>query len=64
MIDETSNSEFDRLIKVVNESIKNLPERCKEICVLSKKEGYTNHEISEILNISIKSPEGILFCPT
>jgi len=57
MIDETSNSEFDRLIKVVNESIKNLPKRCKEIFVLSKKEGYTNHEIAEILNISIKTVE-------
>ena len=31
MIDETSNSEFDKLIKVVNDSIKNLPKRCKEI---------------------------------
>ena len=57
IIDETSDSEFDRLIKIVNESIKKLPKRCKEIFVLSKKEGYTNLEISEILNISIKTVE-------
>ena len=57
IIDETSDSEFDRLIKIVNESINNLPKRCKEIFVLSKKEGYTNLEISEILNISIKTVE-------
>ncbi len=57
IIDETSDSEFDRLIKIVNESINNLPKRCREIFVLSKKEGYTNLEISEILDISIKTVE-------
>ena len=57
IIDETSDSEYDKLIKIVNKSINNLPKRCKEIFVLSKKEGYTNLEISEILNISIKTVE-------
>tara|TARA_Y100001970_G_scaffold19388_1_gene21957 strand:+ start:169300 stop:169839 length:540 start_codon:yes stop_codon:yes gene_type:complete len=57
IIDEPKDSEFDKLIKIVNESINNLPKRCKEIFVLSKKEGYTNLEISEILNISIKTVE-------
>lgn len=57
IIDETSDSEYDKLIKMVNKSINNLPKRCKEIFVLSKKEGYTNLEISEILNISIKTVE-------
>ncbi len=57
IIDESKDSEFDKLIKIVNESINNLPKRCKEIFVLSKKEGYTNLEISEILNISIKTVE-------
>jgi len=42
---------------MVNKSINNLPKRCKEIFVLSKKEGYTNLEISEILKISIKTVE-------
>ena len=57
IIDETSDSEYDKLIKMVNKSINNLPKRCREIFVLSKKEGYTNLEISEILNISIKTVE-------
>ena len=57
IIDESKDSEFEKLIKIVNESINNLPKRCKEIFVLSKKEGYTNLEISEILNISIKTVE-------
>ena len=57
IIDESKDSEFDKLIKIVNESINNLTKRCKEIFVLSKKEGYTNLEISEILNISIKTVE-------
>ena len=57
IIDESKDSEFDKLIKIVNEPINNLPKRCKEIFVLSKKEGYTNLEISEILNISIKTVE-------
>ena len=57
IIYESKDSEFDKLIKIVNESINNLPKRCKEIFVLSKKEGYTNLEISEILNISIKTVE-------
>ncbi|MEQ9441510.1 MAG: RNA polymerase sigma-70 factor [Cyclobacteriaceae bacterium] len=34
-----------------------LPPRCKEVFMLSRKEGLTNIEISEYLNISIKSVE-------
>ena len=45
------------MLKLINKSIENLPKKCKEIFVLSKKEGYTNIEIAEILNISIKTVE-------
>ncbi len=41
----------------VKKSIRKLPKNCKEIFLLSKKKGYTNKEISEILNISIKTVE-------
>lgn len=41
----------------VNKSIRKLPKNCKKIFLLSKKQGYTNKEISEILNISIKTVE-------
>lgn len=37
-----------------------LPERCKEIVLLSKKEGYKNREIAEKLGISIKTVEAQL----
>lgn len=42
---------------MVNDCINKLPKRCKEVFVLSKKKGYTNIEISEILNISVKTVE-------
>ena len=42
---------------MVNNCINKLPKRCKEVFVLSKKKGYTNIEISEILNISVKTVE-------
>ena len=57
IIDETPESEFDKLITMVNNCINKLPKRCKEVFVLSKKKGYTNIEISEILNISVKTVE-------
>lgn len=57
MIDETNETEFDKLLSIVNSCIKKLPKRCQEIFVLSKKQGYTNIEISEKLKISVKTVE-------
>ena len=57
LIDDTSDSEFEKMLKIVNDSIKKLPKRCQEVFVLSKKQGYTNLEISEVLDISIKTVE-------
>ena len=57
VIDDTSDSEFEKMLKIVNDSIKKLPKRCQEVFVLSKKQGYTNLEISEVLDISIKTVE-------
>ena len=45
------------MVALVNECIKKLPKKCKEVFVLSKKRGFTNIEISEKLNISIKTVE-------
>ena len=47
----------DKLIKMINKSIEKLPKKCKEIFLLSKRDGFTNQEISEILSISIKTVE-------
>ncbi|WP_103071276.1 RNA polymerase sigma factor [Aquimarina sediminis] len=49
---------IDKYIKLVNKEICNLPPKCKQVFILSKKEGLTNMEISEYLNISIKTVEG------
>lgn len=41
----------------IQDAIDKLPERCREIFVLSKVEGFSNKQISEQLNISIKTVE-------
>ncbi|WP_430908258.1 RNA polymerase sigma factor [Maribacter sp. 2-571] len=53
----TDESALQRMIAVVNEEIQNLPPKCKRVFTLSKKEGLTNVEISEHLNVSIKTVE-------
>lgn len=56
-IEDKNEQDFDRMINLVNKAIEKLPKKCKEIFILSKKEGYTNMEIAEILSISIKTVE-------
>lgn len=57
MIEKTSESDFEKMITLVNNCINKLPKKCKEVFILSKKRGYTNLEIAEKLNISIKTVE-------
>ncbi|MDO6602830.1 RNA polymerase sigma factor [Arenibacter palladensis] len=45
------------IISHLMKEIESLPPKCKQIFVLSKKEGLTNIEISEYLGISIKTVE-------
>lgn len=56
MIDEDDES-FQSAVAAVQKEINKLPEKCKAIFILSKKEGLTNAEIAEHLNISIKTVE-------
>ncbi|MBD0777794.1 RNA polymerase sigma-70 factor [Maribacter sp. ANRC-HE7] len=58
LVAEIQQEEIDGLIKLMNTEIENLPSKCKEIFLLNKKEGLTHTEISEYLNISIKTVEG------
>jgi RNA polymerase sigma-70 factor (family 1) len=56
-VKEDDSEAFDRIINVLNKEIQNLPPKCKNIFILSKKEGLTNIEIAEHLEISIKTVE-------
>ncbi|MER3373290.1 MAG: RNA polymerase sigma-70 factor [Allomuricauda sp.] len=55
---ENGGEDVSELIKKVNTEIEKLPSKCKKIFLLNKKEGLTHVEISEHLDISIKTVEG------
>jgi len=48
---------FGKAIEKIMEEIQNLPPKCREVFVLSRKEGLTNLEISDYLNVSVKTVE-------
>ena len=58
LVVEKEQENLDELIKFVDIEINNLPSKCKRIFLLNKKNGLTHVEISEYLNISIKTVEG------
>ncbi|WP_086476955.1 RNA polymerase sigma factor [Arenibacter amylolyticus] len=57
VVEETNENDLARMIKIMNDEIDKLPPKCREIFILSKKEGLTNKEIAQHLNISIKAVE-------
>jgi RNA polymerase sigma-70 factor (ECF subfamily) len=57
IIEDDNQSDFDQRILKITKCIEKLPKKCKEIFLLSKRDGLTNQEISEILKISIKTVE-------
>ncbi len=54
---ETDSSLFEERLKKVEQEIENLPEQCKKVFIMSKREGLKYREISEQLHISIKTVE-------
>lgn len=58
IVEEEDEKSLEKSMKIVKKEIENLPPKCKQIFLLSKEEGLTNIEISEYLNISVKSVEG------
>lgn len=54
---EDDAESFQKILDIVNKEIQTLPPKCKEVFILSKKEGLTNLEIAEHLNVSIKTVE-------
>lgn len=57
IIEEEDGNSMEKLIKLVKKEIENLPPKCKQTFLLSKQDGLTNIEISEYLNVSLKSVE-------
>ncbi|KAF2516736.1 RNA polymerase sigma factor [Flavobacterium foetidum] len=57
IVQEDDSESFQRILNAVNKEIQNLPPKCKEVFILSKKEGLTNIEIAEHLEVSIKTVE-------
>lgn len=57
VIETTDESLIERMLAIINKEIQNLPPKCQQVFILSKKEGLTNIEIAEHLDISIKTVE-------
>lgn len=57
IVEDEDESSLEKLINLVKQEIENLPPKCKQTFLLSKKDGLTNTEISEYLGVSIKSVE-------
>lgn len=58
LVEEEKELFSETRMTAIDKAIEELPSKCKRIFILSKKEGLTNFEISEHLNISIKTVEG------
>lgn len=52
-----NDSSFEKALKLIKEEIQNLPPKRKQVFLLSRREGLTNMEIADYLNISIKTVE-------
>ena len=57
ILEEESDKDLDDLVEKVQQEIEHLPPKCKKTFLLSKKEGLTNFEVAEYLDISVKSVE-------
>lgn len=55
---DVSSLETEELYRLIHEAILALPEKCREVFVLSRQESLTNQEIAQKLNISVKTVEG------
>lgn len=60
VVDDNNAEILERKIALVSKGINKLPKKCKMTFLLSKKDGLTNIEIAEFLNISTKTVEGQL----
>lgn len=52
---------FQEVQHIFEESMKNLPESCREIFLMSRVEGLSNKEIAEKLDISVRTVENQIY---
>lgn len=57
-VEEKDEIQEQKILNILFDAIQELPPKCKQIFLMSKKEGLTNIEISDYLNISKKTVEG------
>ncbi len=57
IVEKEDGKALEKTMRIVKQEIEKLPPKCRQTFLLSKKEGLTNMEIAEYLNISIKSVE-------
>jgi len=52
-----SKIDLDNIQKIVEQTLENMPDRCREVFILSRYNQLRNHQIAEALNISVKAVE-------
>lgn len=55
--DDSNDALLKKKIEIITKEIEHLPPKCKRTFLLSKKDGLTNIEIAEFLNVSVKTVE-------
>ncbi|MBD0776162.1 RNA polymerase sigma-70 factor [Maribacter sp. ANRC-HE7] len=56
-VEDIDEGILNKIMDIVNKEIQKLPPKCQRVFILSKKEGLTNNEIADYLDISIKTVE-------
>ena len=54
---DTSTVTFQEIETIIQKTLLELPERCREVFILSRLEGKKNKEVAEALDISVKAVE-------
>lgn len=54
---DTSEIVIQEIEAIIKKTLAALPQRCREVFILSRLEGKKNHEVAQELNISVKAVE-------
>ena len=60
VVQSHNETSWEKVMVLVTQEIESLPPKCREVFLLSRKEGLTNLKISEYLKVSIKTVESHL----